>query len=242
MIAASQLPFDHSLVVSEVFGPTFQGEGPAAGRVAGFIRLGGCNLRCHWCDSPYTWDGQGYDLRQELERRSIADLHDDVRRMGVKLVIITGGEPLLQQKHLAFSTLLTSLQQRGMAIHFETSGTIAPSPSTIRAAELFIVSPKLANSGMAEERRVCAPALEAFKQSRKAAFKFVCQTPDDVDEASAFVVAHELPRDKIWIMPEGISADGITATLRNLAARAIAHRFNITNRLHVQLWGNERSR
>jgi 7-carboxy-7-deazaguanine synthase len=56
------------LVVSEVFGPTIQGEGPHAGQRAAFVRLGGCNLTCTWCDTAYTWDARRYDLRAELHR------------------------------------------------------------------------------------------------------------------------------------------------------------------------------
>src|SRR5438046_5626962 len=62
-----------TLVVSEIFGPTFQGEGPSLGRRCVFLRLGACNLHCRWCDTPYTWDWTGrngieYDPRQELRR------------------------------------------------------------------------------------------------------------------------------------------------------------------------------
>ena len=54
-----------TLPLSEVFGPTFQGEGPHAGRRCAFVRLGGCNLSCEWCDTPYTWDATRYDLALE---------------------------------------------------------------------------------------------------------------------------------------------------------------------------------
>ena len=50
---------NNSLTVSEIFGPTFQGEGPFTGRAAVFLRLGRCNLDCKWCDTPYTWDWKG---------------------------------------------------------------------------------------------------------------------------------------------------------------------------------------
>ena len=56
------------LVVAEIFGPTWQGEGPSAGQVAAFVRLGLCNLTCAWCDTAYTWDRSRFDLRAELRR------------------------------------------------------------------------------------------------------------------------------------------------------------------------------
>ena len=67
------------LVVSEVFGPTFQGEGPSSGQRAMFVRLGRCNLDCAFCDTAYTWDWTRYDPDAELRRRSV----DDARLIGV---------------------------------------------------------------------------------------------------------------------------------------------------------------
>ncbi|MDP9441218.1 MAG: 7-carboxy-7-deazaguanine synthase QueE, partial [Actinomycetota bacterium] len=88
------------LVVSEVFGPTFQGEGPSIGRRAGFVRLGRCNLACTFCDTPYTWRWEDHDPAAELTRRNVAGVVADLEGMGVELVVVTGGEPLLQQRHL----------------------------------------------------------------------------------------------------------------------------------------------
>src|SRR3954451_15026034 len=80
------------LVVSEIFGPTFQGEGPSIGRRCGFVRLGRCNLACTWCDTKYTWDWSQYDPSVELHRRSVDDIVDAVAAMDVPMVVITGGE------------------------------------------------------------------------------------------------------------------------------------------------------
>ena len=60
-VPAELTPADGGLVVAEVFGPTFQGEGPSTGQRAGFVRLGRCNLDCSWCDTPYTWDWERFD-------------------------------------------------------------------------------------------------------------------------------------------------------------------------------------
>ena len=62
------------LVVSEVFGPTVQGEGPSAGRLCGFVRLGRCNLACDFCDTGYTWDWDRYDAAVELTEMPVGDV------------------------------------------------------------------------------------------------------------------------------------------------------------------------
>ena len=67
-----------TLVISEVFGPTVQGEGPTIGRRAAFVRLGRCNLDCSWCDTPYTWDWERYDPKVELHERPVPEIVADL--------------------------------------------------------------------------------------------------------------------------------------------------------------------
>src|SRR4051794_4076555 len=100
-----------SLVVSEVFGPTFQGEGRSLGRRCGFVRLGRCNLACTWCDTPYTWDWDRFDPAVELQRRTVTEIVSALEAMAIDMVVITGGEPLLQQSHLG--SLVTEAKQPG---------------------------------------------------------------------------------------------------------------------------------
>src|SRR5204863_10000958 len=148
----SQIPrFEEpSLVVSEVFGPTWQGEGPSLGRRCGFVRLGRCNLACTWCDTPYTWDWARYDPAVELHRRMVTEVVSELDAMGIDMVVISGGEPLLQQSHLA--PLLAAAEQRQWRIEVETAGTLAPA-AALDAVDRFNVSPKLANSGNPVDRR-----------------------------------------------------------------------------------------
>jgi 7-carboxy-7-deazaguanine synthase len=88
------------LTVSEVFGPTFQGEGPSTGQIAMFVRLGRCNLDCRWCDTAFTWDWSRFDPAVELHRRTVAELLVELDRINAPLLVVTGGEPLLQQQGL----------------------------------------------------------------------------------------------------------------------------------------------
>jgi 7-carboxy-7-deazaguanine synthase len=220
------------LVVSEVFGPTVQGEGPSLGRRAGFVRLGRCNLACTWCDTPYTWDWSRFDPAVELRRIDVDDVAAEVEEMDVPLVVLTGGEPLLQQGGLV--ELAARLRPR--RIEVETAGTLAPRPELVAVVDQFNVSPKLANSGNPAERRLHPEVLRAFVDTGKAVFKFVVADPAELDEVASF----GLPDPLVWIMPEGAAADVLAERLGALAESVIDRGWNLTTRLHVEIWGDRR--
>ena len=224
-----------SLVVSEVFGPTLQGEGPSVGRPAGFVRLGRCNLSCRWCDTPYTWDWARYDPAEELHTVAVEDLVARLDAMDVDLVVVTGGEPLLQQRHLP--PLLHQARAKGWRVEVETAGTIAPLLEA-GLVDQYNVSPKLANSGMAAERRHRPDVLRALQASGRAVFKFVVTDVADLDEVAAVVA--ECGLERVWIMPEGTDAETVLARMREMAGEVLARRWSLTPRLHVLLWGDRR--
>jgi 7-carboxy-7-deazaguanine synthase len=100
------------LYLIEIF-KSVQGESSFAGRPCIFVRLAGCNLRCSWCDSEYTFTG-GYKLSED-------EIVAEVARLApVKLVEITGGEPLLQERELI--PLMERLLAQGYELMIETSG------------------------------------------------------------------------------------------------------------------------
>lgn len=222
-----------TLVVSEVFGPTFQGEGPSIGRTAAFVRLGRCNLACTWCDTPYTWDWSRHDPAVELAERTVDDVLAEVDAMGpVDLLVVTGGEPLLQQSRLV--PLLHGGRERGLSIEVETAGTLAPHPDVVALVDRFNVSPKLSNSGNPVERRHRPDVLRAFEATGKAAFKFVVREVAELDEVAAFDVS------PVWVMPEGRDAEVLAERMQALAPAVLARGWRLTPRLHVLLWGDRR--
>src|SRR6478672_4285956 len=101
-----------SLPVMEAF-YTLQGEGFHQGRAAYFIRLGGCDVGCSWCDVKESWDADAHP------KRSIEDLVATVKNAGANLAVITGGEPLLHN----LDALTSSLQEAGIRTNIETSGS-----------------------------------------------------------------------------------------------------------------------
>ena len=226
-----------SLLVSEVFGPTVQGEGPSVGQVAGFVRLGRCNLACDWCDSKYTWDWEHYDPAEELHTLAVGSVLSQLEAMGRAMVVVTGGEPLLQQRHLP--PLLQGAKERSWRVEVETSGTIAPDLPT-GLVDQFNVSPKLAHSGNARARPYRPEVLRAFRQTDRAVFKFVARDPSDLVEVDAMVAECDL--DPVYVMPEGTDPATTTARMRALAGPVLDRRWNLTPRLHILLWGDRRGR
>lgn len=232
-----------SLAVSECFGPTIQGEGPSCGRRAVFVRLGGCNLACSWCDTPYSWDwtgkiGPAYDPRKELTRRTGEDVAAEVldRLAGSGMLVVTGGEPMLQQPGMV--PLVRRVSDLGHRVEVETNGTIPPGV-VLPYVSRFNVSPKLDNSGNGPER-FNARTLRAFAETGRAVFKFVAVEPGDLDEIEDVRAALDLPPRLLWVMAEGKTQIDQETRLPALADAVIARGWNLSPRLHVAVWGNRR--
>lgn len=236
------------LAVSEVFGPTFQGEGASLGRLCGFVRLARCNLTCGgpgpatWaCDTPYTWDwagqnGTAFDPVGEVSHKEAAEVAQQVLGLGVNLVVVTGGEPLLQQQ--AVTELVSILADHGAEVEIETNGTLAPSHDLACLTSRFNVSPKLSGSGVPAGRRYRPAAIAALEATGKAVWKFVCAGEEDLAEV-ARDFGHLSP---IYVMPAGTSPDEVLRVSRRLAGPVIERGWSLTTRLHVLLWGDERGR
>ena len=234
-----------SIVVSEIFGPTFQGEGPHLGQRVGFVRTGGCNLHCAWCDTPYTWDATRYDLRAELTRTPADKIVDAVLAMDVDRVVVTGGEPMLWQARDGWHQMLGDFHAAGIAVDVETNGTIAPDPWTLRLVDLFCVSPKLAHAGDPERLRIVPDVLRTFgdaAQSDRAALKVVVSTPADVTATTELAERYGFPKPAVWVMPEGTTSVDVLDGHRLIAQAALDHGVNMTTRLHVLTWEAERAR
>jgi 7-carboxy-7-deazaguanine synthase len=225
------------LVVNEIFS-SVQGEGAHVGQAAVFVRLGGCNLTCSWCDSRHTWDWTRHDPAKELSTASTEDVADRVLKEKARRVVITGGEPLMQQRLLV--PLVKRLHEAGRLVEFETNGTIAPLPELTAVTTQYNVSPKLDNSGIPLGKRIASAALAAFSSTGKAVFKFVIADPADVPEVQQLVEQHGL--EPVWLMPEGTSKETVLARQRALVEIAVPLGWNVSPREHIALWGDERGR
>jgi organic radical activating enzyme len=227
------------LNVNEIFGPTVQGEGPHTGRFVGFLRLAGCNLACSWCDTPYSWDWERYDREKESHRILSSDVAEELDKMVIDRLIVTGGEPLLQQRGISHLKTYCPM----MAFEIESNGTIPPREDFIKDIDLFTISPKLGHSGDSFKDRIKATAMTAFAElawDGKAVFKFVVKKETDLNEVLDLARIYKIPREAIWIMPEGLDAESHLTNLRYLADAIIDKGWNISTRLHVLTWGHSR--
>jgi len=198
--------------IVEIF-TSIQGEGDVIGRPSNFIRLAGCNLRCVWCDTKYSW------TKYDGKEMSIDDILKNIN-LNIKYTTITGGEPLLQN----IEPLAKMLKEYGHFIIVETNGTIKPSEELKKVIDIFSVSPKLSNSGFKINYK--------FEDDWASYYKFVIDKIEDLLEVKSFIEKHNIDPKKVIVQPNGLSKDYIES-LRELADAVM--RMNIPFRVLPQL-------
>jgi 7-carboxy-7-deazaguanine synthase len=164
------------MVVTEIF-KSIQGESTFAGLPCVFVRLTGCNLRCHWCDTAYAFYGG--------QQMSLEEVAARIQQLGGKLVEFTGGEPLLQKEVYPLSERLLA---EGYRVLIETSGERFV--GKLPAGVVKIVDVKCPGSG--ESEKFCFANLEVLE--RKDQIKFVILDEPDYRYARDFLARHELPK------------------------------------------------
>ena len=219
--------------IAELF-YSLQGEGSLVGVPSVFIRSSGCNLRCAWCDTPYTsWQPEGTEL--DLDR-----IVDEVQAHPARHVVITGGEPMIQPEMVPLTERLRAL---GMHITIETAGTVFQPV----ACDLMSISPKLSNSTPAgnfaepHDRLRIQPTILAELIARyEYQLKFVVENPADLQEIRALMEMLAAPRERVILMPEGTEPARLAERGLWLAEICKEEGFRFSPRLHVELWGHRR--
>jgi 7-carboxy-7-deazaguanine synthase len=223
------------MFISETFS-SLQGEGMLAGVASFFIRTSGCNLRCRWCDTPYTsWVPEG-------SRRSVENLAAEAEVSGLRHVVVTGGEPLLQRE---IAKLTERLKEADLHITVETAGTVSPDFQ----CDLLSVSPKTSSSdppGRARDhhrllRANPEPLRRLFRRFPNHQLKFVVEDADDLPEIHALLeTIGAVEPSRVLLMAQGRTATEIAKRAPEIAALCLEHGFRYTPRLHLDLFGGGR--
>ena len=219
--------------IAELF-YSLQGEGALVGVPSVFIRTSGCNLRCSWCDTPYTsWQPEGTEL-------TLDQIVDEVRAHPARHVVVTGGEPMIAPEILPLTERLRAL---GLHITIETAGTVFLPV----ACDLMSISPKLSNStpegrwaAQHDRTRIQPLVLSELMSRYPYQLKFVIARPEDMEEVRALVEALSADRERVVLMPEGTDSECLRERGLWLSEICKEEGFRFSPRLHVDLWGNRR--
>ncbi len=238
---------------------TLQGEGRHTGRPSVFIRSSLCNLYCSWCDTPYTWKWEeksftyepGYQApagafqkAEQILDLSNKEIAQAVEAFSCRNLVLTGGEPLVQEK--AWVSLLTFLETSPRApftAEMETNGTLFPGEELLRQVQHFNVSPKLVSSGIPADKRVNPEVLTRWSRlaaEQRADFKFVVSDSAGLEEVLDFVATFDVPSNRVFLMPEARSEDELRANQSFASEAALRHGFHFSDRLHIRLYGAKR--
>lgn len=244
---------NHKLAVSEYF-YSLQGEGRTMGIPAIFLRLTGCNLMCGgygveddgikrdgatWvCDTIEVWmKGETLAFDELIDKLNQATNFIERLKSGVHLVI-TGGEPLLQQKRIvAFLEYLETSFDVTPIIEIETNATILPLDALDKRVHYWNTSPKISNSGMQDDKIIKTEILQWYAQNPNTMFKFVITRKEDFDEIyEKLIVTNLVDTSKIVLMPGAESIQELLENNKMVADLCIEHQLRMCTRLHVEIW------
>ena len=224
--------------ISEIF-ESIQGEGNNAGKPAVFLRIAECNLKCVWCDTKYTWDWKNYDYSKEVNEMSIKEVRQSLEQFRIRHLVITGGEPLMQQDDLA--ELVTFLKPE-FYVEVETNGTILPNNALSTLVDQWNVSPKTKNSGNPLEMCEDNECYTFFSKKKNCYFKYVVESEDDLIEINQLISKHNLEKKRVLLMTQAMTKEEILAKEKNVFTLSKKNSLGFSPRLHVMKWGSQRGK
>lgn len=224
--------------ISELF-YSIQGEGKLAGIPSVFIRTSGCNLRCVWCDTPYTsWDPESQAMTLDAILECIAGFP-------TKYAVVTGGEPMIAPE---IGELTQRLRDAGYHITIETAATVWKDV----ACDLASVSPKLGNStpwqrdggrfaDAHEASRINLDVIRRFMVMPDYQLKFVVDQAEDLIEIDALLVRiGSYEPANVLLMPQGVTSKELATRGPWIAELCKQRGFRFCPRLHIDLFGHTR--
>lgn len=223
------------MLLAELF-HSIQGEGRFVGTPSVFIRTSGCNLRCWFCDTPYTsWNPEGRPW-------TLDEILAWVEQYPGVDAVLTGGEPMLVPDLVP---LTEALHARGHRITVETAGTV----DLPVVADLMSISPKLRNSTPLgnewatrhDARRHAPEVIQRLSRDYDCQFKFVIDQPVDLDEVTQWLAEfpHVAP-EQVYLMPQATTPEALREKSQWIEQAAVDHGWRFSPRLHIEMFGARR--
>lgn len=223
------------MLIAEIY-RSLQGEGLLTGTESVFVRVAGCNLRCWYCDTPYTsWAPEGTDWPLE-------DIVQEVEQFAADHVVLTGGEPMLYAELIP---LCERLKASGRHITIETAGTLYLPV----VCDLMSISPKLANSTPAAEQagkwaqrharsRHAPEVIRRLTDQYAWQLKFVIDRSEDCLEVERYLLEFpHLDRRRVLLMPQGTKLAELKSKEQWLAPYCREHGLVFCPRKHIEWFG-----
>lgn len=234
MRAGRKIPIPAMLAVAETY-VSVNGEGNFAGEPTLFIRLAGCNLRCDFCDSKYTWDTSTAKLY------STNQLYDEIlyyfeKYPNLRNILYTGGEPLTQLEGLWKITKKVAFEVgrlKNITQILETNATIKFQHPFTSYFDFYVLSPKI-------------PFPQDFLKiwhsfpHTYTIFKFVVDAEPELKYIIDAIREANIKAERVWLMPQGKTDDEVKERAGWIIEKCKEYGFNFSPRLQIWLWGNKR--
>lgn len=217
---------------------TIQGEGILQGMPSIILRLPGCNLQCAWCDTKHILSNKGRSVH-------FGYLLEEIGQMDCRNIIITGGEPLINDNIIEITKILKSFDYH---ITIETNGTILKPV----ICDLISISPKLKNSNPYSENseqytfyeniRENTDILKYYISRYNYQLKFIVESEHDIAEMfSLLEQIREVDKERILITPQAATKIELMEKQKLILKYCLKYNLRYGNRLQLQLWDDDNS-
>ncbi|MEK4328336.1 7-carboxy-7-deazaguanine synthase QueE [Paenibacillus sp. FSL R7-0297] len=235
--------------VIEMFGPTIQGEGAVIGVKTMFVRTYGCDYRCGWCDSAFTWDGSAKDKVILMEPQEILAGLLELAGDNFNCVTISGGNPALIGE--AMGEFIALLHERGIQAAIETQGSRWQ--DWFSDVDVLTISPKPPSSGMKTDWGKLDEIMVRVGNNGKAAHSLKVVVFNQEDYEYARKVHFRYPEVPLFLQPgndnvteEGDISGRLLGRLEWLFNLVIAdpqmNKARVLPQLHALIWHNKRGK
>jgi organic radical activating enzyme len=246
------------MYISEIFGPTIQGEGLYCGKVSIFIRFAKCNMQCRGFGVEYIVDGvkrvgcdsfHAVDTSFENEWQKVSNVKELIDKITIlekglnykPHIVITGGEPLIYWNKNIFQDFINYYLAKKYKLTIETNGSIKIKYfNKLQKKIVFSISLKLSSSLELEKIRLRYKNIKKLLVFKKSYLKFVISSLEDEIEILKIINKLDIASSRVFLMPNGSTQTDIHKNSVKTINLCTKHGFRYTDRIHIRVWNNKK--